>query len=285
MLLIYNWITGRVVLNVVSSVHFGSALMSERYLLLAHHDVHDHFVLSVIDLYASEGTDIDVQEATDVDLLDVVCVLEYPIPPGQGRTRCATLASGPPYSLDGMPQKVPFCARPERLFALSYFVFPLTGAYSDFVTSLLLSSTLDKYIRSAAFQPQYRFTWSQWGPDGTRLLPISVLPTHLTIYGASLAFSSLPTSADLRHSMSLKIYDLGRPGAWRWPTTSHGHDNGRTLYDSGAPVPTWSPTITFQPEHMSEAMLRGSIPLLGENCIVLKTLGPRGREQCRVLSL
>jgi len=283
-LIVYNWRTGHVVLNMVFSVHFGSALMSDRYLLLAHHDLHDHLILSVIDLCATKDTTMNDRDATEAKDLDAVCVLEYPIPPSPGRTRCATLVSGPPYCLNPVPTKVPFHARPERLFAVSYFIFPSTMLHADYVTSLLLSSTLDKCIRAAEFQPQHRFSWSQWGPEGTRLLPLSVLPTNLSIYGASLVTSSLPKSPDLSLSMSLQIYDLGRPGAWEWPKASNVYGDGNTLYDSGVLVPTRSPMISFQPEHMSEDMLRASIPLLGENCIVLKALR-RGREQCRILSM
>ncbi|KAI0631501.1 hypothetical protein C8Q77DRAFT_140759 [Trametes polyzona] len=198
-LLMWNWKTGARRLYLSGSDLSSFAFMTSRYVLLSSlptMELDDNQVfhgddprLLVIDLERmSDRHEIDFQD------LDYLCAFHYPALADNFATISMSIRSDPAPNWRPAPAlRVPFhVAREQRLFVITLWAVEGNMHILPFI-SLVPSATFLRCIETLAPDETGRvFEWSEWGPEGSRLL--AAPPTHPSVwvcyvYGSTFAMS------------------------------------------------------------------------------------------------
>lgn len=141
--------------------------------------------LRVIDLETASGGRVDVSD------LDYLCAFHYPAFADEYNVIGMLIRSDPaPHWRPNPSLNIPFhISRVDRLLVITISITRRRSSVS--LLSLVPSSTLLSLITSLSTRETRRsFAWTEWGPDGSRLIPAP--PTHTGVwvcyvYGMTLA--------------------------------------------------------------------------------------------------
>ncbi|KIJ68199.1 hypothetical protein HYDPIDRAFT_145979 [Hydnomerulius pinastri MD-312] len=215
-LVVWNWKTGKVLLNTYGSNLMAFSFLTERLLLVGGFAEVQYLSQPRLFILDLDSTNSGRLEFDDVDYH---CAFLYPPCNLWVHPLSFLIRADPSTSWSPDPSyQVPYSIGPgPRLYIITIWV--MRGEVISAIDLFVLSSTLLSHIDSLDDnRTGYDFEWEEWGPNGTRMMAQAPHSHVWVCYVFGTKFSSIitnPRDTRNRNSRTLEIWDFNQLGIQR----------------------------------------------------------------------
>ncbi|KAG9314232.1 hypothetical protein JVU11DRAFT_5019 [Chiua virens] len=223
-LVVWNWKTGETLLNTYSANLMAFAFLTERLILVGDFSTLFDPEDSEIEFDRPRLTVVDLDscgcERTQFEELEHLCAFHYPVCHPSVQPLDILIRSDP--STDWTPHtnvRVPFSVGPgHRLYIVTIRI--VLGGEICAIDLFVLSDTLLERIGALGEgETEHHFTWTDWGPNGTRMIAQAQHSYAWVCYVFGTRFSSVTSGGGQgnRHnnSRTLEVWDFNQLGIKR----------------------------------------------------------------------
>ncbi|KAH8107703.1 hypothetical protein BXZ70DRAFT_6237 [Cristinia sonorae] len=193
---IYNWRTGKLILNLAMKPPFGYVFLSEEYLLIPHTDA-EGGILSVFQID-------DFGRAEERHIADLIPEIQLRLPKGKNP---GSFGLELPQPRQWHKVKVPFHSGPDYLVAITAYYH---AAALEATTVIIPVSTIRHLIAGERRLSQKPLEWFQWGTSGSRLIHTDPVLIYPQVNGMTAIIQQSHLDTKVTH-----LYNFGTLGYWK----------------------------------------------------------------------